>query len=73
AVETDETQPSSEKKSAITGLFRGSCHDEQPHRGHSTHPPVGPLRCARSVKDRALVRQGWVGETIAPFARHPRP
>jgi len=25
----------------------GSCRGEQPHRAHSTHPPMGPFRSAR--------------------------
>ncbi|MBA5865203.1 MAG: hypothetical protein GDA67_00740 [Nitrospira sp. CR1.3] len=29
------------------GPIRGSCRGKQPHRAHSTHPPVGPFRCAR--------------------------
>lgn len=49
---------STENNSGPAGLFCGSCHGEQPHRAHSTHPPVGPFRCAR-----------WGARS----PRHPRP
>ena len=49
------------------------CGDSRrPEVRHSpTPPPVGPLHCARPVKDRVLARSGWVGETITPFATPP--
>jgi hypothetical protein len=46
------TEPSSENKSAVIELFRGSCRGNSLRRARSTHPLVGPFRCARPVKDR---------------------
>lgn len=51
------------------GLFQGACHGEQPLRAHSTHPPVGPFRCARYGKRRVLARLGWEGGKARPV-RH---